>query len=171
MIRLWCTQILAIVRLEMKKTFFARRGLWVYLLAFAPLVLFVSHSVATGHRRDQLERIARDHPISSEAFSNIQAGMTREEVTQKLGRPYSHWDTRIRDRHSQQRERSYYRYTDGRSELHLVFEDDKLTGIHRSELDTLPQVARIFAGVFQSYYLRLAVFFGCVGVFVNLFRG
>ena len=57
MIRLWCTQVLAIIRLEMKKTFFARRGLWVYLLAFAPLLLFVSHSIATGHHRDQLEPV------------------------------------------------------------------------------------------------------------------
>ena len=65
MIRLWCTQVLAIIRLEMKKTFFARRGLWVYLLAFAPLVLFVSHSVAMGHHRDQLRTNRAgpsDHP-------------------------------------------------------------------------------------------------------------
>ncbi len=48
MIRLWCTQVLAIIRLEMKKTFFAKRGLWVYLLAFAPLVLFISHPSPWG---------------------------------------------------------------------------------------------------------------------------
>ncbi len=171
MIRLWCKQVLAIVRLEMKKTFFARRGLWVYLLAFAPLVLFVTHSIAAGHRRDQLERIARDHPISSAAFSDIQAGMARDEVIQKLGQPFSQWKGHSRNEHNERRERSHYRYTDGKSELFLVFDDGKLTGVHRSELDTLPQVTRIFAGVFQSYYLRLAVFFGCVGVFVNLFRG
>jgi hypothetical protein len=29
----------------------------------------------------------------------------------------------------------------------------------------------IFAGVFQLFYLRLAVFFGCLGIFMNLFRG
>ena len=29
----------------------------------------------------------------------------------------------------------------------------------------------IFATVFQFFFLRLAVFFGCVGVFTNLFRG
>jgi hypothetical protein len=29
----------------------------------------------------------------------------------------------------------------------------------------------IFAGMFQFFYLRLAIFFGCVGVFMNLFRG
>jgi ABC-type transport system involved in multi-copper enzyme maturation permease subunit len=30
---------------------------------------------------------------------------------------------------------------------------------------------RIFAGVFQLFYLRLAIFFGCLGIFMNLFRG
>lgn len=28
----------------------------------------------------------------------------------------------------------------------------------------------IFAGIFQVFYLRLGIFFGCVGVFANLFR-
>lgn len=28
-----------------------------------------------------------------------------------------------------------------------------------------------FAGIFQLFYLRLAIFFGCVGIFMNLFRG
>jgi len=171
MIHLWCTQVLAIIRLEMKKTFFARRGLWVYLLAFAPLVLFVTNSIAAGHRRGELERIARDHPIARAAFNDIREGMTRDEVTEKLGRPYAQWSRRIHNEHNEQRERYHCRYTDGKVELFLSFEDGKLTGIHRSDLETLPQVSLVFAGVFQSYYLRLAVFFGCVGVFVNLFRG
>jgi hypothetical protein len=29
----------------------------------------------------------------------------------------------------------------------------------------------IFAGIFQYFYLRLAIFFGCLGIFMNLFRG
>ena len=171
MIQLWCTQVLAIIRLEMKKTFFARRGLWVYLLAFAPLLLFASHSIFAGHRRDQLARIARDHPISSTDLNALQRGMTYNEVTQRLGEPYAlrRWD--FPDAHHERREKSHCRYTDGKTELLLFFDNGKLTEIGRSELDTLAQVSRIFAGVFQSYYLRLAVFFGCVGVFVNLFRG
>ena len=28
----------------------------------------------------------------------------------------------------------------------------------------------IFAGIFQYFYLRLAIFFGCLGIFMNLFR-
>ncbi len=29
----------------------------------------------------------------------------------------------------------------------------------------------VFASIFQFYYLRLALFFGCLGIFSNLFRG
>ncbi|HKD05945.1 MAG TPA: hypothetical protein VKB79_08585 [Bryobacteraceae bacterium] len=30
---------------------------------------------------------------------------------------------------------------------------------------------QIFAGIFQFFYLRVAIFFGCVGIFMNLIRG
>ncbi len=33
------------------------------------------------------------------------------------------------------------------------------------------QDAEIWAGIFQFYYLRLAIFFGCMGIFTRLFRG
>jgi ABC-type transport system involved in multi-copper enzyme maturation permease subunit len=171
MIRLWCTQILGIVRLEMKKTFLSRRGLWVYLLAFAPVVLFAAHSIAAGHHRGELQRIAREHPISGEDFDAVRIGMTRDEVTQKLGEPYSQWRGHFRNQHGRLVEHAHYRYTDGKADFSLFFLDGKLNHINRNERDTLPQVSLIFAGVFQSYYLRLAVFFGCVGIFVNLFRG
>ena len=45
MMSLWLTQILAVMRLEIKKTFFARRGLWIYLLALAPVVLFTTQAL------------------------------------------------------------------------------------------------------------------------------
>ena len=31
--------------------------------------------------------------------------------------------------------------------------------------------SNIYAGMFQFFYLRRAIFFGCVGIFTNLFRG
>jgi len=86
----WRAQVEAILRIEIKKTLLARRGLWIYLLAFAPAVLFWIH-----------------------AGLNLRHGRICD-----LGR------------------------------------------------DSL-----IFAGMFQFFYLRLAIFFGCVGVFMNLFRG
>jgi ABC-type transport system involved in multi-copper enzyme maturation permease subunit len=33
------------------------------------------------------------------------------------------------------------------------------------------QDTNIFATIFQLFYLRLAIFFGCLGIFMNLFRG
>lgn len=36
---------------------------------------------------------------------------------------------------------------------------------------TLTEDYKIYAGIFQVFYLRLGIFFGCVGIFSNLFRG
>jgi ABC-type transport system involved in multi-copper enzyme maturation permease subunit len=36
---------------------------------------------------------------------------------------------------------------------------------------TIGEDGMIFASIFQLYYLRLALFFGCLGIFSNLFRG
>jgi ABC-type transport system involved in multi-copper enzyme maturation permease subunit len=87
---LWVVQALAVLRLEMKKTFFARRGFWIYLLAFAPVIVYAVHSILR---------------MSGEIRCNFGS------------------DTNV------------------------------------------------FATAFQFFYLRLAVFFGCVGIFMNLFRG
>ncbi len=86
-------QIAAVIRLELKKTFFTRRGWWVYMLALAPVGLTLLHTVT---------------------MSRFQA----------YGR------------------RGHSLYTD----------------------------TEIFAFLFQTYFLRLGIFFGCVGIFSNLFR-
>jgi len=86
---LWLRQIVAIMRIDLRKTFFAKRGLWIYLLAFAPLLPMIGHWAIP---------------------------------------------------------------TNGAN-------------------DTLGQDVQIFAGIFQFFYLRVAIFFGCVGIFSNLFRG
>lgn len=88
---LWLTQIAAVLRLEMRKTFFSRRGLWVYLLALAPLAIFAGHSFV---------------------------------MLFKVRRPCD-----------------------------------------------FGQDTNIFATIFQTLDLHLVVFFGCLGIFMNLFRG
>jgi hypothetical protein len=90
---LWLRQILAIMRIDLRKTFFAKRGLWIYLLAFAPEVPMIGHWLFTTRRGGNFDP------------------------------------------------------------------------------DTLGQDVQIFAGIFQFFYLRVAIFFGCVGIFSNLFRG
>jgi len=88
MIRLWIVQILSVLRLEMRKTFFARRGLWVYLLALAPVFLFTAHSINAPRQQARLQRIAAAHPVNKWAMLLIHQGMTREQVIKRLGEPY-----------------------------------------------------------------------------------
>jgi ABC-type transport system involved in multi-copper enzyme maturation permease subunit len=88
---LWLTQIVAVLRLEMRKTFFSRRGLWVYLLALAPVVIFVIQWFVV--------RFKMHRPPDFGANTNV------------------------------------------------------------------------FAGIFQMLDLRIVIFFGCLGIFMNLFRG
>lgn len=62
-------------------------------------------------------------------------------------------------------------YFDGRREARLEFADGKLVTRDIRPLLDFEEDRRIFAGVFQFFYLRLAIFFGCLGIFMNLFRG
>jgi ABC-type transport system involved in multi-copper enzyme maturation permease subunit len=38
-------------------------------------------------------------------------------------------------------------------------------------MDSAEDDRKAYAGFFQYFYLRLAIFFGCLGIFMNLFRG
>jgi ABC-type transport system involved in multi-copper enzyme maturation permease subunit len=91
--KLWREQVVAVLRLEWKKSFLPRRGPWIYLLALAPVLIFAIRSVylATLSQRSQAVLGAYD--------------------------------------------------------------------------------GRLFADIFQFFFLRLVVFFGCAGIFMNLFRG
>ena len=53
----------------------------------------------------------------------------------------------------------------------MMFADGQLTSSEVSPLLDFEEDRQIFAGVFQYFYLRLAIFFGCLGIFMNLFRG
>jgi ABC-type transport system involved in multi-copper enzyme maturation permease subunit len=86
------TQVGTIVRLELGKTLLSLRGLWLYLLAFAPAVIVGLHALVAA------------------------------------AAPGRH--------------------------------------VHTLEDDT-----EVLAGLFQLYYLRVGIFFGCLGIFTRLFRG
>ena len=71
-------------------------------------------------------------------------------------------------------ERTEYRqivYFDGRREARLMFVDGKLETKNVARLLNFEEDRMIFAGIFQFFYLRLAIFFGCLGMFMYLFRG
>lgn len=62
-------------------------------------------------------------------------------------------------------------YFDGRRSAHLYFEDGTLKDRRIDRLLNFEEDRTIFAGIFQFFYLRLAIFFGCLGMFMYLFRG
>jgi len=71
-------------------------------------------------------------------------------------------------------ERTEYReitYFDGRRAARLHFVDGKLQSRDVHRVLDFEEDRMIFAGIFQYFYLRLAIFFGCLGIFMYLFRG
>ncbi len=187
MMRDWLTQIAAVVRLEMKKTFLSKRGLWVYLLALAPAALYLVYSLSEIARHEQRQQLSASHPVSTETLRSIKSGMTIEEVLQKAGEPFGRTEFstfRFRGQSKGDKVKDgkpkgppvgqqivSMQYTDGDSIVSFTFADGSLVSIDTRDRSTIPKDSLIFATVFQFFYLRLCVFFGCVGVFANLFRG
>ena len=71
-------------------------------------------------------------------------------------------------------ERTQYRqivYFDGRRQAWLHFADGKLQRRNINRVLDFEEDRMAFAGIFQYFYLRLAIFFGCLGIFMYLFRG
>jgi len=164
-------QILAIVRLEIWKTFFSRRGLWIYLFALAPVLLFTANSIYAPREQARLARIAESHPVAITNLVAITRGMSNSVVLASLGEPYQrrNWNHPLEG--GRVNERGFYRYTDGKSDFTFHINNGRVGFIERSDPETVPDQLVIFATIFRFYFLRLAVFFGCVGIFTNLFRG
>lgn len=177
MTTLWWAQIQSVIRLEMKKTLFARRGIWIYALALLPLLLFATNAVIVSHQRERSGQIAgrSEKKLTNDDLHAVKPDMTSEEVIALLGKPPLHflWKEQKPSEsgavtvipHEQ------YHYSDGIHDLYVEFVDNKVVGIQISQGYNPPDSSTVFAGVFQFFYLRLAIFFGCLGVFMNLFRG
>jgi ABC-type transport system involved in multi-copper enzyme maturation permease subunit len=174
--KLWWAQIRAVIRLEMKKTFFARRGLWIYILALLPILLFAVHTAVVSHDREKSGEIAHqgEKPLTYQDLLAVKPGMTHDEVIARLGKPpvRFHWrEKRFESGAVTFTPRENCRYSDGTNDLFVDFTDGKVTSINIRQAYNVPQDSLVFAGVFQFFYLRLAIFFGCLGIFMNLFRG
>ncbi len=177
MTRLWWTQVKAVIRLELKKTFFAKRGLWIYVVAALPVLLYVAYAVAMSHEQHRTAKLAHqsERPLSYQDLLAIKPGMTQQEVRAILGRPPLdfHWTERRPTGPNSTEEILHedYHYSDGQNDLYLGFAGGKVQSINIHEGYNLGDDAIMFAGVFQFFFLRLAIFFGCLGIFMNLFRG
>jgi len=140
--------------------------MWVYLVALAPGLLYAVHDIRAPMERERLQNISRQYPEPGWKLRNLQAGMTKATVVEFLGPPYNQprrfegggrWE--------------FYRYTDGTSDVYVYFEDDVVRNVVRHDPPALADQSSSFATLFQNVYLRLGVFFGCIGIFANLFRG
>jgi ABC-type transport system involved in multi-copper enzyme maturation permease subunit len=177
MTKLWWAQIKAVMRLEMKKTFLARRGLWIYILALLPLLLFAINAAVVSHDQERTSRIASrsEKRLTYQDLLAVQPDMTSQEVTARLGRPPLHFQWKERRPLESGAvaviPHDNYQYSDGFHDLYVGFADDKVVSIQIGQGYNPPESSMVFAGVFQFFYLRLAIFFGCLGIFMNLFRG
>lgn len=170
-------QIWTIARLELSRVFFSRRSFWVYLLAIFPSVIFLGHAVESSIQK---RRWSGDRTVSAEALNRVQSGMTDEQVLELLGKPVNDNIRKSRPRRNRDEDpeaekqpevRRYMMYFDGKRRVDLRFEDGKLVSRNMRDLLNFEEDRKVYAGMFQFFYLRLAIFFGCLGIFINLFRG
>lgn len=168
-------QIWTIARLELGRVFFSKRSFWVYLLALFPAVIFFGHAIESQMK---MKRWGGDRKASAEVLNSLQNGMTDEQVLQLAGTPISDNTRRRRvrrveepDEEKQPDVRRYMMYFDGKRRVDLRFEDGKLVGRNSRELLNFEEDRKVYASMFQVFYLRLGIFFGCLGIFINLFRG
>jgi hypothetical protein len=101
--------------------------------------------------------------------------MTSEELVARLGRPplRFHWNQRTPTGHDSFADVPHenYHFSDGADDLFVELSGGRVVSVHLREGRNLGEESIVFAGVFQFFYLRLAIFFGCLGIFMNLFRG
>ncbi|MBM3783862.1 MAG: hypothetical protein FJW30_05845 [Acidobacteria bacterium] len=168
---LWA-QVWTIARLELSRVFFSKRSFWVYGLAFFPAVIFLGHAIDSQLRA---KRWAAEASVTPAMLDSFREGMSDEQVIAAAGKPARDFTWKRRQRREEGDDdpetRRTMTYSDVKRQAQLRFSDGKLTEIRVRPILDLEEDRRIFAGVFQYFYLRLAIFFGCLGVFINLFRG
>lgn len=161
-------QAWTIAQLQLSRVFFSRRSFWVYLLAIFPALMFALYAVeVTFQRADWSDRIV---PVA--VMESIREGETEAAVLSRATTPITdHNFNRRRGEDEEEVAQRYLQYFDGKSRWSLNFEDGVLDNVSSDLLVDFSRSRTIFAAVFHHFYLRLAIFFGCLGIFMNLFRG
>ncbi len=155
-------QTWAIARFQLRWVFFSRRSFWVYLLALFPSIVFFAHAVET-----KIDHSRMSSSITSAAILESFSTGTRDyDVIKKAGNP-------VRDRNYKYRKQNmrHMMYYDGERQWHLYFNNGVLQSKNSQPILNFTNDQMAYAAMFQFYYLRMAIFFGCLGIFMNLFRG
>lgn len=162
-------QVQIIAGLQSRRVFFARRSLWVYLLALFPAVAFFAHGLEVKMLRDRMA----DQITPVRVLESLRDGATADEVLDRAGGAITDRTFPARTRRDGREipERRSMVYFDGINRWYFSFESGVLTDRFERPLVDFADDREVFAAIFQYFYLRLAVFFGCLGIFMNLFRG
>lgn len=167
-------QLGVVFRLELAKTLSPRRNWWIYLLALAPLGLVALYGVQVhvqaGRRAAWMA--AQQRPLSDADFDGLEKGMSPAQVRQLLGSPADSYggNNNLRT-HGPRHHYVYFRYATASSTHYLVFRDGQLYSWEHRTAPSFADSTRVFASIYQFFTLRLVVFFGCLGLFLRLFRG
>lgn len=157
-------QTRAVAQLQLRWVFFSRRSFWVYLLAFFPTVVFLGHGIKL-----KIDHQWMSSQITSAALlESISKDDAAQDVIEIAGSPLI--DRKWMGGPNRQPFR-YMQYFDGERKWDLFFTGNKLRSKRNRLLFDFNRDRVVFATIFQVYYLRLAIFFGCLGIFMNLFRG
>ena len=128
--------------------------LQVDLGAVHPLTRFIVKHASAGGEGEESDTREFNIQLSDD-------GKTFTTVASSTGAGFVDERTEYRDIH----------YFDGRRDARLLFVDGKLQRRDINRVLDLEEDRAIFAAIFQYFYLRLAIFFGCLGMFMYLFRG
>src|SRR5262249_6794573 len=156
--RVWWAQVKAVIRLELRKTFFARRGLWIYFLALLPVLLFVGYSIANSYQLKQSSGVARsgEKKLTYQDLSAIHSDMTKAELIAALGKPtvVFRWEDQRSDDSGKITivPHEEYRYSDGVNDLYVNIADGKVDTLRIQEGYNLGRDSIMFAGVFQFFF-------------------
>jgi len=119
-----------------------------------PVSRFVVKHASAGGENEEADTREFNIQVSND-------GKTFTPVASSMGAGFVEERTEYRDIH----------YFDGRREARLLFVDGKLEQRNIRRVLDFEDDRAIFAGIFQYFYLRLAIFFGALGIFMYLFRG
>ena len=93
--RLWLTQVGAVLRLGIRKSFLSRRGWWIYLLAALPFLIFGGHAIQSQLGGQRAVRW-KTEGTTPEKLRTIEVGMKVEDLRKLLPNPaeHHHFDNR-----------------------------------------------------------------------------
>lgn len=156
-------QLWGVIRLEVRMSFLSRVSFWLYILALSPVLILLLHKAGERVILRELETIATASPLSPEALKDIYLGMYRNDVIARLGQPSGEWVNRDGEQ--------VLRYTDGRADIRLIFSAGQLVEKDIRRPTDVSRGLRVLGNMFNWYFLRIAIFFGCAGIFTHIIRG